>query len=249
MTGDELKIEDYYIPSNWIWMQKRDLDMQVTPSIFDFHGRELMVTGSKECRVFLLDTKSAGGENHQTPLYRTQLFCNDEADFQSAGIWGSMANWKDDSGTQWALTPFWGPANPDFHPPLSYGPVVHGAIVAMKVEEKDGKPVLTPAWMSRDMDQAEPPVVANGVVFAYGNGENTRQAYADRGLADLSPLRIKASTHAILYALDAQTGKELYSSGDLIKSFNHFSGLSVANGRVYIGTFDSVLYCFGLEGK
>ena len=118
----------------------------------------------------------------------------------------------------------------------------------MKVEEVNGKPHLTPTWMSRDMNQAEPPVIANGVVYAYGNGENTRQAYADRGLADLSPLRIKASTHAVLYALDGQTGKELYSSGDLIKSFNHFSGLSVANGRVYIATFDSVLYCFGLEG-
>ena len=25
-----------------------------------------------------------------------------------------------------------------------------------------------------------------------------------------------------------------------------FSGLSVANGRVYIGTYDSILYSFGL---
>ena len=102
--------------------------------------------------------------------------------------------------------------------------------------------------MSRDMNQAEPPVIANGVVYAYGNGENTRQAYADRGLYDFSPERIKNSSHAVLYALDGQTGKELYSSGDQIQSFNHFSGLSVANGRVYIATFDSVLYCFGLEG-
>jgi hypothetical protein len=248
VTGNDLKIEDYFIPTNWIWLQKRDLDMQVTPSIFDYKGRELMVTGSKECRVYLLDTKNAGGDNHQTTLDRTQLLCNDEADFQSAGIWGSMANWKDDQGTQWTLTPFWGPSHPDFKPALSYGPVEHGAIVAMKVDEVNGKPHLSPTWMSRDMNQAEPPVIANGVVYAYGNGENTRQAYADRGLADLSPLRIKASSHAVLYALDGKTGKELYSSGDQITSFNHFSGLTVANGRVYIGTFDSVLYCFGLEG-
>ena len=133
--------------------------------------------------------------------------------------------------------------------PVSYGPVIHGAIVAWKVEEVNGKVVMTPGWMSRDMDQAEPPVIANGVVFSYGNGENTRQAYADRGLADFSPLRIKASGHAVLYALDGQTGKELYSSGDQIASFTHFSGLSVANGRVYIATFDSVLYSFGLPGR
>ena len=63
----------------------------------------------------------------------------------------------------------------------------HGAVVAFKVEEKNGKLQLTPAWMSRDMDQAEPPVIANGVVYAYGSGENTAQAYADRGLAGFEP--------------------------------------------------------------
>jgi outer membrane protein assembly factor BamB len=97
------------------------------------------------------------------------------------------------------------------------------------------------------MDRAEPPLVANNVVFAYGNGEYTEQAFPDRGLFDNSPLRISRSTHAVLYALDPETGKELYSSGDQITSFSHFSGLSVANGRVYLGTYDSTLYCFGLS--
>ncbi|MGJ5815330.1 PQQ-binding-like beta-propeller repeat protein [Paludibaculum fermentans] len=249
VTGGELKIRDWFEPSNWVWLQKRDLDMQVTPAIFDYKGRELMVTGSKECRVYLLDTRSAGGENHMDPMFRTPLLCNEEVDFQSAGIWGSMASWLDDSGTRWALTPFWGPSHPNFKPPVSHGPVEHGAVVAFKVEDVNGKPQLSPAWMSRDMDQAEPPVIANGIVFAYGSGENTRQAYPDKGLADYSPLRIKASTHAVLYALDGQTGKELYNSGDEISSFVHFGALSVANGRVYLGSFDSVLYCFGLPGK
>ena len=71
----------------------------------------------------------------------------------------------------------------------------------------------------------------------------------DKGLADFSPLRIKASTSAVLYALDAETGKELYSSGNQITSFVHFGALSIANGRVYLGTFDSMLYCFGLQGR
>ncbi len=245
-----LNIKDYYIPSNWIWLQKRDLDMQVTPAIFEFKGKELMVTGSKECRMMLLDTRNAGGANHQTPLDRTPLMCNEETDFQSAGIWGSMATWEAANGMRWVLTPFWGPVHPEFKPPVSYGPVVHGAVVALTVEaEANGKFKLKPRWMSRDMDQAEPPLIANGVVYSYGNGENTRQAYADKGLYDFSPERIKNSTHATLYALDAETGKELYSSGDLIKSWNHFSGLTVANGRVYIGTYDSILYCFGLEGQ
>jgi len=50
----------------------------------------------------------------------------------------------------------------------------------------------------------------------------------------------------VLYALDGQTGKELWSSGNQITSWNHWSGLSVANGHVYIGTYDGNVYCFGL---
>jgi len=115
------------------------------------------------------------------------------------------------------------------------------------VEDKDGKTVLTPAWLSRNMNMAEPPVVANGIVFAYGSGESNVQVTPQQGLAaNTADQRVKASAHATLYAFDGETGKELWSSGDTIKSFAHFSGLSVANGRVYIGTYDSTLYSFGL---
>lgn len=249
VEGNELKLKDWYIPSNWAFLFKKDLDMQVTPAIFNYKGRELMVVGSKECRVYLLDPKSAGGTDHQTPLYRTPMLCNEELNFAGTGIWGGMATWEDAKGTRWVLVPFWGPSHSEFKPPISYGTVKEGAIVALKVETVNGKLQLTPAWMSQDMYRAEPPVVANGVVYAYGSGEDTTQAYPDRGLNDSSPLRIKASGHATLYALDAETGKTLYSSGDQITSFAHFGGLSIANGRVYLGTFDSVLYSFGLPGK
>lgn len=249
VEGQQLLLEDWFEPQNWSWMGKRDLDMQVTPAIFPFQGKELLATGSKACRIYLLDARAAGGEDHQTPLAETPLMCNREVNFASAGIWGSLATWQDTDGTRWLLTPFWGPVRPDFQVPVSAGPVTNGAIVALKVEEKDGSTQLTSAWMSRDMNRAEPPVVANGIVFAYGSGENTEQAYRERGLYDYSPERIRNSTHAVLYALDAETGKELYSSGDQITSFVHFGGLSIANGRVYIGTYDSTLYCFGLTNK
>lgn len=243
----KLELVDYYGPSNAEWLWKRDLDMQVTPVIFDYKGKELMADAGKECRMILMDTKSIGGDDHRAPLYRSPLLCNEDVNFASAGIWGSLASWEDSKGTRWVLTPFWGPKHSKFHAPIEYGPVKDGAIVAFKVEEKNGKPTLTPAWISRDMNRAEPPVIANGVVYAYGNGENTDQAYADVGLDDVAERRIPASTHAVLYALDAQTGKELWSSGDQIKSWNHWSGLSIANGRVYIATFDGNLYCFGIK--
>jgi outer membrane protein assembly factor BamB len=242
-----LELVDYFSPTNSEWLYSRDLDMQVTPAIFDFKGKELMVDASKECRVFLMDTASIGGDDHRHPLYTTPLICNEDVNFAGAGIWGSMASWVDAKGTRWVLTPFWGAQHSKFSAPLEYGEVKNGAIAAFKVEEKNGKFELVPAWISRDMNRAEPPVIANGVVYAYGNGEDTDQAYPDVGLDDVSERRIPGSTHAVLYALDAQTGKELWSSGDQIKSWNHWSGLSIANGKVYIGTYDSNLYCFGLK--
>ncbi len=68
-----LLLEDYYGPSNAEWLVKRDLDMQVTPAIFNYKGKELMVDAGKECRVYLMDTSSIGGDDHRTPLYRTPL--------------------------------------------------------------------------------------------------------------------------------------------------------------------------------
>jgi outer membrane protein assembly factor BamB len=242
-----LLLEDYYGPSNAEWLVKRDLDMQVTPAIFNYKGKELMVDAGKECRVYLMDTAAIGGDDHRTPLFRTPLLCNEEVNYASAGIWGSMASWEDSKGTRWVLTPIWGPKHSAYKAPLEYGKVTNGAIVAMKVEEKNGKLQLTPGWVSRDMNHAEPPVIANGVVFAYGNGEDTDQSSPDIGLDNTAERRIPGSTKAVLYALDAQTGKELWSSGDQIASWNHWSGLSVANGKVYINTFDNTLYCFGIK--
>jgi outer membrane protein assembly factor BamB len=97
------------------------------------------------------------------------------------------------------------------------------------------------------MNQAEPPLIANGMVFAYGSGENTSQAFPDVGLDFRKERRIPLSTHVILYVLDAQTGKELWSSGDQVKTFNHWSGVAVANGQVYVNSYDGMLYCFGLR--
>ena len=239
-----LELKDWYAPSNAFWLRKRDLDMNVTGPIFDYKGKEYLVQSSKECRLWLLDTSMLGGEDHRTPVHRTPLFCNEEVNF-TMGVWGALATWEDAKGTRWVLSPFWGPKHPQFKVPIEHGQVVHGAVAAFKVEERAGKVELVPAWISRNMYMADPPVVANGIVFGFGSGESTTQRWPEPGRAGGAAGRIAESTHAVIYALDGQTGKELWSSGDQITSWNHFSGLSVANGRVYIGTFDGMLYCFG----
>jgi outer membrane protein assembly factor BamB len=42
--------------------------------------------------------------------------------------------------------------------------------------------------------------------------------------------------HTVLYALDAETGEEIYSSKELIDSWNHYCGVALSDGRVYIST-------------
>ena len=51
----------------------------------------------------------------------------------------------------------------------------------------------------------------------------------------------------MLYAFDAKTGKTLYNSSDAMTMWTHFSGLAIADGRVYTVDHDSRLYCFGLK--
>ncbi|HVV44122.1 MAG TPA: hypothetical protein VHC72_02930, partial [Bryobacteraceae bacterium] len=55
------------------------------------------------------------------------------------------------------------------------------------------------------------------------------------------------TTHAVLYALDPQTGDELYSSGDAIDSWNHYGGIAVSDGVVYLSSWDARIYAFGIK--
>jgi outer membrane protein assembly factor BamB len=240
LNPKDLKLKDYYTPTNAEWITKRDLDFNTTPAVFSYKGRELIVTATgKEGRLLLLDSKSLGGADHRTPLYRSELIANYDVAFDAKGIWGGLATWEDATGVRWVLAPVWGPLHPDFKFPVTNGNSPNGSIAAFKVEEKNGKPVLTPAWVSRDLTAPAPPVVTNGVVFALSSGEYVRQG----GSAEE---RAKRSTHATLYALDAETGKELYSSGEEITSFTHFASLSVAGGQVLFTTYDNTVYCFGI---
>jgi len=256
-AAKSLQLEDYFGAPNANWLWRRDLDVNVTPVAFDYRGKKFLVGTSKECRMWLLDRESLGGEDHRTTLHTTPLLCNDAQAFDGRGVWGSISVWED-RGTMWVLVPFWGPVSKEFKAPIEHARGEGGGLAAYKVEQRAGKWQLTPAWLSRNMDLAEEAVIANGVVFAYAAGEDASQVVPDAawnepggakyggGLSSGPVRRIPTSRKAALYALDGQTGKELWSSGDQITSWNHFSGLTVANGRAYIATWDGMLYCFGV---
>jgi outer membrane protein assembly factor BamB len=257
-ANKQLQLVDFFGAPNANWLWRRDLDVNTTPVAFDAHGRKFLVGTSKECRLWLLDRDALGGEDHRTTLQTTPLICNDAQQFDAKGIWGALSAWQDEKGTQWVLAPFWGPVSTTFKAPIEHGRPTGGGVAAFKLEKAGTGFQLGPAWLSRDMDLAEEAVVANGVVFAYAAGEDASQVLPDKawdeqggpvyggGLSSGPVRRIAGSRRAALYALDGQTGKELWSSGNTIESWNHFSGLTVANGRVYIATFDGVLYCFGI---
>ena len=66
-NDDTLTLKDYYTPTNHAWLTKRDLDMNTTPVVFPYQGRDLLVGSGKEGRYFLMDSKSLGGADHRTP--------------------------------------------------------------------------------------------------------------------------------------------------------------------------------------
>jgi outer membrane protein assembly factor BamB len=68
-------------------------------------------------------------------------------------------------------------------------------------------------------------MIVNDVVFAVGAGNS--------------------STHAVLYALNPNTGKELYNSGSHINSFVRGGGMSEGGSQLYVGAADGTVYTFG----
>src|SRR6202030_3890714 len=101
---------------------------------FPFEDRELVSGAGKEGVLFLLDSKSLGGADHRTPLFRSPLYTNEEVDFAGRGFWGALSTWQDPKGTRWLYAPAWGPpasTAPRF--PLAHGETKGGSIMAFKV--------------------------------------------------------------------------------------------------------------------
>lgn len=212
---------------------KKDPDLNaVSPLVIPYKDGELIVTLGRDSRLHLLSADAPEKSLYDSPPIASG----------SGGVWGGMSTWEVIEGPRWILVPVWGAVNPELKVPGTNGPASSGSILAFRLDEKDGSPVLTPVWASRDMSTPEPPAIGGGVVFALSSGEFTRQA----GRAGEIEERAKSGTRATLYALDAATGKELYSSRAQIAGPAALTGLTLANGRVYFAGMDGTVYCFGM---
>jgi PQQ-like domain len=254
-SGASLHFVDHYTPDNHDELTRYDLDISsASPVWFSYKTFDLLAAGGKEGLLYLLNADSLGEKAHDIALDSVKL-ANDEGTFEGKGIWGAISTWSDRGGTRWIYVPIWGPrskSSPSF--PESYGPAPHGSIMAFKVvmDKASNHPEYRPEWISVDLTVPDPPVVANGVLFVLSTGENIQQTH-EGGVFDpnVKALTIKDreshTSHAILYAMDARTGKVLWASGNDMKSWVHFSGLAVANGNIYAVDYGSNLYCFGLR--
>jgi outer membrane protein assembly factor BamB len=203
-----------------------------SPVLFEYKGKILIAATTEDGIVHLLDSASLGGADHQTPLDRKPFQV--KASFVTHG---ALASWQGPDGTRWILAPIYGPPAPDAGFTAAGGSVTRGAIVSWKITEKDGAPVLEPAWVSRDLVSPVPPTIINDVVFAVSGGEFRTN----------DSMSATVSSPAVLYALDALTGEELWNSGTTIESFVRVRGsaLSGGGGQFYVVTHDGTIYVFG----
>lgn len=135
---------------------------------------------------------------------------------------GALASWQDPGGTRWILVP------------------TNNAVVALKVVEQGGGVSLQTGWTSRDLLSPLPPTIINGVAFVTSSGE-----FRSDDSKMTAAQRVGRSGKAVLYALDAVTGKEFWNSGTTITSFARGGALSGGMGQLYLTTYDGTIYTFG----
>jgi len=265
VTPKAYGIADSFTPPSWKNLNAKDLDLgSGGPVIFSFKNRILLATSSKEGVVYVLDAKNLGGgaaADHSKALYASPRLGNDEEKYYGHGVWGEISTYQDAQGARWLYVPMWGPPGKDgFQFPRSYGPAPHGSIMALQVVENAGGLALTPQWMSRDLAVPDNVAIAGGVVYAVQTGEQTLQHMGNpeehgrpvnggpaETIAGLAKFRSTPLTNMVLYALDAQTGKTLYSSGRLLTDWVHFNQPVVAMGKVFLVSHDAHVYAFGLR--
>jgi outer membrane protein assembly factor BamB len=217
------------------WFQHSGAGFVSTPVIFQSKGKDFLAEVAGDGRIFMLDATSLGGADHKTPIEITPASAGPRAAVVAAGL----SSWEDEAGVRWLLAPSAAPAAASRFA-ITNGAVTNGAITAYRLKSGP-KPSLEPAWVSRDMIAPLTPIIVNGVIYAASSGEYNP---GDSSVSNAD--RARRSSPAVLYALDASTGKDIWNSGNSMTSFAHGTGLSSSPGQVYLATSDNTVYTFGM---
>jgi hypothetical protein len=199
-----------------------------SPVVFDHKGKTMIAAGTKDGRIHVID-----GSN--LAVVATTKATTGKSNGGSSFGSGALASWQDRDGSRWILAAVDGALPEGF---TAQG-VTSGSVIAWKLVEQNGGITIQPGWASRNLTSPLTPSIINGVVFAVSSGEfkpATKLSTAQR---------ILKSGKAVIYALDGQTGKEIWNSGATIKSFVHGGAISGGMGQIYVTTHDGTIYTFG----
>jgi outer membrane protein assembly factor BamB len=258
MSPKAARVVDSFTPANHRYIASRDLGGSGSPVTFEFAGKTLAAFAQKEGFLYLLDTNDMGGglpNKHEKFVFRSTQLGNDLAAGTDPGhgVWGAITTYLTPDGRRFLYVPVLGPPSkhaPSF--PVTNGAVTDGSVMAFEVVQRGEAIVAEPRWISANMIMPDPPSVANGVVFAIQSGGQVLQNRTAEGVrfsSNTSPESIRARSTPVgpqtLFAYDAVTGRQLFSSGDQA-SWVHFSQPVVALGKVYLITHDARVIAFGL---
>ena len=213
------------------------------PVVFQLQGKDVVAAASRDGRIYLLDSASLGGADHKTPLAKSPQYAAAGGDF----VAGALATWQDADGTRWIAVPTGGAPAAAAKFASANGAVTAGAIVTFKVT--GGGPASGTTTTTRADARAGLGVEGSDVSGDAARDERRRLRRRGRRrvrrAADARPAG-QRSKPAVLYALDAATGKELWTSGTAITSPVFSVGPSGGDSQVYVVTYDGTLYAFGM---
>jgi len=255
LSPQAARLMDSFTPKNWQDNMRHDMSGSASTTIFDFAGKTIVAASQKEAVLRLLDADKLGGDDHMTPLWQSPKLGNDKkiGTDPGQGVWGAITTWESPDKKRFLYMPMQGPASvdqPKF--PITNGDVPNGTVLAFEVVNNNGQISAEPRWSGNDMIMPDPPVVANGVVYALSTGGQAWQNYAKPGgkrlpWTESNTLRSTPVSNMKLYAYDAESGKKLFDSGKMLTDWVHFSEPVVALGKVYVVTHDAHVVAFGLK--
>jgi hypothetical protein len=241
-----MQVKDYFTPSE----ASGKTNINVSPVVFTYKDRELVAAYVAGGRLALLDAASLGGSDHHTPLAITPALSKDGG----SGAWGRLGSAEDSDGNRFVYVSINGPLAAGAKLPAANGAVTDGAIVAFKIEGDSGALKLTPAWVSPNVADPSPASIVMNA--APPNVDNFGQPLPEPATA---PPAVKAGgivftlaqgeagkTHARLYGFDAETGAQVYSSGDEITSDAKRASIAISGAHVVFLAADNTLYSFGI---
>ena len=256
------RLEDSFVPDTWKYNNQHDLSGSASPTIFAYDGKPMIAVSQKEGFLRLLDANGMGGpinsSQHSTPLYKSSLLGNDAAKGTdpSQGVWGAISTYLTPDNKRFVYVPMWGP-NSKYAPKFAHtnGDTPNGSIMAFQISGDFAKPTVDALWQSPDLVMADPPTVANGVVYALSTGgqafQNTTKIDGPRMGWDPTTTGAHFRSTPVapmqLYALDAETGKVLFASKKMLTDWVHMSEPVVALGKVFLVSHDGHVMALGLK--